>query len=246
MDTSTILTENKKVSSKFLAVVFGYMFIGLAITALTGFLWAFFLAKNYNDGAGALTEEGMGILLVSVVAAAIVSVVDSIVMLIVSARSGKAPWVGYILYALAIGVTFSVFILAPNVTADVLLEAFGLTALAFGIMFLIGYFSPVNLSPLAFVGIALLFGVLIISLFFGVWFLIAGPSATLWWNYIVSLIIVVVAMLFTGFDANQMGRMVEKGITNHNIALYCAFNLYSDFIILFVRILYILMLNKDR
>ena len=40
MDNSAIFTENKKVSTKFLAVVFGYMFIGLGITALIGFAGA--------------------------------------------------------------------------------------------------------------------------------------------------------------------------------------------------------------
>jgi FtsH-binding integral membrane protein len=43
-----------------------------------------------------------------------------------------------------------------------------------------------------------------------------------------------------------MAKSVEKGGANQNLALYCAFNMYSDFIVIFVRILYILLIAKNR
>lgn len=244
MDSSQILTENKKASTKFLAVVFGYLFIGLFVTALVGFVYAYFIAATFRDANGAFTEQGITVILVSGIAALVLSYVDSFVMLIVSAKSGKAPWVGYILYAVCMGIFMSLLLLA-GVDFYTMGEAFGITAACFGVMFLIGYFSPVDLSPLAFVGLALLIGILLVSMVFGIWYLIA-PSSTLLLDYLISLGIIVVAMLFTGYDANQMGRIAEKGMATNNVALYCAFSLYSDFIILFTRILYILLATKNR
>jgi FtsH-binding integral membrane protein len=247
MESSQILTENKKASSKFLAVVFGYMFIGLGITALIGFAFAWFMASRYGDGAGYLTDEGVTIVAITGIVAMIVAFIDSFVILFSSLRSGRAPWVGYIIYAICVGFGFSLILLIPGVSLDVVAEAFGITAACFGVMFLIGYFSPVDLSPLAFVAIALLVGLLLASMIFGIWYLaVPDARAALAYDYWTTVIIIIVTMLITGWDANNMSRWVEKGATNSNIALYCAFNLYSDFISLFIRILYFLLLAKNR
>lgn len=248
MESSKILTENKKASTKFLAVVFGYMFIGLAITALVGLGFALFMASRYTDAAtGYLSEEGTTIVAISGIVAMIVAYIDSFVILFASLRSGKAPWVGYIIYALCVGVGFSLILLVPGVSLEIVAEAFGITAACFGVMFLIGYFSPVNLSPLAFIAIALLIGLLLASLVFGIWYLAVPDSgAAIAFDYWTTVIIIIITMLITGWDANNMSRWVERGATNQNIALYCAFNLYSDFIGLFIRILYFLLLAKNR
>jgi FtsH-binding integral membrane protein len=247
MDSSQILTENKKASSKFLAVVFGYMFIGLAITALVGFAFSWFMASRYGDGAGYLTDAGVTIVAITGIVAMIVAFIDSFVILFTSLRSGKAPWVGYLIYALCVGFGFSLILLVPGMELNVVGEAFGITAGCFGIMFLIGYFSPVDLSPLAFVAIALLIGLFLSSLIFGIcWLAIPSAQAYLAYDYWTTVIIIIITMLITGWDANNMSRWVEKGATNQNIALYCAFNLYSDFISLFIRILYFLLLAKNR
>jgi FtsH-binding integral membrane protein len=101
-------------------------------------------------------------------------------------------------------------------------------------MFLIGYFSPVDLSPLAFVAIALLIG--LSSSLVDLRHLVSALSRILRDSYIAgfdywtTVIIIIITMLITGWDANNMSRWVERGATNQNIALYCAFNLYSDFI----------------
>ena len=107
MDNSAIYSEDHShVNVKFLGVVFLYMFLGLAITALTAFGFAAFLASAYRDPTGEayLNQTGQEILIFSVIGAAIVSLVDGFVLPFVSRRTGRAPWFGYILYALAMGV----------------------------------------------------------------------------------------------------------------------------------------------
>lgn len=245
MDASAVFTENKKVSTKFLGVVFGYLFIGLAISALVGFGFAFFLANSYaGEGGNYLNETGTFILAGVLIASVIGCWVDTFVISISSMKSGKAPWVGYVIYAILMGLCFSAFILIPGVTFGLIGEAFGITAAIFFVMFLIGYFSPVNLNIFAFLGIAILIGVMLCSLTFGIMALVIGTWYT--FDYLVSLAIIVACVLFIGFDAHNIGKIAERGMTNTNVALYCAFTLYGDFVALFFRILYILVLSKSR
>ena len=162
MDNSAVFSEDhKRVNTKFLGVVFLYMFLGLAITALTAFLYALTLAKLYPDPntLSQLSEQGQNVLFVSVIVAMIIAIIDSIAMPFISRKSGMAPWFGYILYALCIGVALSVVLLA-GVSYALIGEAFGITSLIFLVMAAIGAFSKANLTPLAFVGLALLLGIM--------------------------------------------------------------------------------------
>lgn len=249
MDNSAVYSEGKRVSTKFMAVVFLYMFLGLAITGLTGFLFALWLTTSYGDGAGALTDTGLTILLFSAIGAWIVALVDSFILPFAAQKSGHAPWFGYILYAVCVGIGFSLILLA-GVSFALIGEAFGLTALVFLTMFLVGYFSKADLTPLAFVGIALLVGILMVSLFWGVWMWIAYANGNygtyLLIDYGISAALIVVMMLFVAYDANRMAQIADQGMTTSNTALYCAFTLYGDFIVLFVRILYILLATQSR
>jgi uncharacterized protein len=245
MDMSKIFTANKKASSKFLATVFGYMFIGLLITAAVAFFGALAFAHFYYVD-DTITDQGANVLLAMLLVSLGVLIVDQIVMSFTVFKTGKGVTVCYIIYALIMGVFLSTFLIL-GVDFATIGEALGLTALAFGIMFLIGYFSPVNLSPLAFVAMGLFIGVLIVSLFFGVWFLISPDSgAEILFDFGISIVFLIVIMLITGWDANNMSRIAEQGVVSSNLALYCAFTLYTDFIAIFVRILYLLLLSKSR
>jgi uncharacterized protein len=243
MDNSAVFSEDhKRVNTKFLGVVFLYMFLGLAITALTAFLYALTLAKLYPDPntLSQLSEQGQNVLFVSVIVAMIIAIIDSIAMPFISRKSGMAPWFGYILYALCIGVALSVVLLA-GVSYALIGEAFGITSLIFLVMAAIGAFSKANLTPLAFVGLALLLGIMMVSTFWLIFMAFNGWGGYYLYYYAVSVGIVVVMMLFIAYDVNRMVAIADQGITTNNVALYCAFSLYGDFISLFLRILMILM-----
>lgn len=249
MDNSAIYSaDHRRVSTKFLGVVFLYMFLGLAITALTALGFAFFLATAFRDPVqpSGLSDLGQEILIFSVIGSAIVAIVDSFVMPAASRRSGKAPWFGYILYAVCMGIALSVVLLA-GVSFALIGEAFGLTSLVFLAMALVGIFSKVNLTPLAFVGISLLLGLFLLSIFWGITYwvnpglFLEGYGVT---YMVVSLILIVVMMLFTAYDVNRMVAIADQGMATKNTALYCAFSLYGDFLVLFIRILYLLLATR--
>lgn len=232
-----------KLTSKFLAAVFGYMFIGLLITAVVSLGFSYFVAARYSEN-GLLNVTGQYIVTIGGAVAIILSYVITFVNNIYSMKTGKAPWVGFLLYAVCMGVCFSLVLLS-GVDFGTIGEALGLTALSFGVVFLIGYFAKTDLSPLLLVALALLICIVFASAFWFVFYLI-NPAAFSWFNVGISVAIIIFCLLIVGFEANRMGKIVERGQGNNNLALYCAFSLYTDFIALFIRILALVSSSKKR
>ncbi len=232
-----------KITSKFLGAVFGYMFIGLLLTAIVSFGFSWFIAANYVTN-GEISETGATILLAMVIGSAILSYIVILINNIYSLKTGKAPWVGFIVYAICMGITFSVILLA-GIDFGTIGEAFGLTALAFGVMFLIGYFAKTDLSPLVFVAIALLLCIVMVSAFWFIFYLI-NPAAFSWLNVGISVAIILYCLIMVAIEANRIGKIAEKGQGNNNLALFCAFTLYTDFIAIFIKILFLILASKSR
>jgi len=229
------------ITGRFIGVVFGYMAIGLLITALAAFLFAFGIAyAAANDSSDAVVYVALFGPIAALVAAYTVTIVNSIYSL----KTGKAPWVGYIFYAIFTGIGLSIFLII-GVSFETVGMAFLIAAASFGAMFLVGYFSKANLGPLAIIAIGVLVAALLISSFYGIIFLVSPSSLTA--SYIlVSSLLVVYCLLMAAIEASRIGKIAEKGVGNNNLALYCAFSMYSDFIAIFVRILYILIIAASR
>lgn len=251
-NASYAFKEDGKASTKFLAKTFGYVGIGIAISAIVAFLYSFLLMKVFplSEGSEAfysglkLSYQGFLVAVVSAVIALIVSWIATFVSNMVSIRTHRAPWVGFIIYALAMGFLFAAIILIPGVTYGMIGQAFGISAGMFLVMFLIGYFSKADLTIFAFIGFALLFGLMMSS---GVFFIVSWVTGAFQWYYLITSIVVIIAeLLFIGFDAYRIKQIAERGMENNNLALFCAFSLYSDFITLVLHVLRILMMAKSR
>lgn len=233
-----------KLTSKFLGITFGYMFIGLFITAAVCFGYSYFIASYFGTGDGYISSDGLLVVSISTVVAFIVSYIITFANSIYSTKTGKAPWVGFILYAICMGVAFSVILLA-GIDFETIGEALAITALSFGVMFFIGYFTKTDLSPLVFALLALLICIALAVAFYGVLYLI-NPNLVSLLDFGVGIAIILFCLITVTIEANRIGAMVEQGQGNNNLALYCAFNLYTNFITLFVRILFILLASKKR
>ncbi|HBE98991.1 MAG TPA: hypothetical protein DDW18_03035, partial [Firmicutes bacterium] len=80
MEMENTVTYSQDVSgSKFLAKVFGYMFIGLLISAVVAFGWSFGLAYFCLDTDGYLTGQGYLIALISGIVCLFGSLITSVV-----------------------------------------------------------------------------------------------------------------------------------------------------------------------
>ena len=125
-----------------------------------------------------------------------------------------------------------------------IVAAFGITFFAFLGMALIGILSKRNLSALGFIGFGLLFATMLISLG-AVLFYIFAPALFNFMYVGISLVIVVALLLITAYDVWNIKKIIEKGQMSNNLALYCAFTLYVDFIAIFIRILSIIANTRN-
>lgn len=245
MEMENTATYSQDVSSsKFLGKVFGYMFIGLLISAVVAFGFSFALANLCYDADGVLTDNGYWISFITGIVCIVGCLITSTVNSVYTVKTGKAPWVGFILYAIFIGGAFSLILLG-GVSLQVVAEAFLITALAFGSMFLVGYFSKRDLNWLALVASGLAIGLMVTSLFWGIFYLIS-PAAGILMDWVVSIGILVVSMIFVAIDSYNIKKLAENGNNNTNLALFCAFNMYSDFLMIFLRVLYLLMGSSKK
>ena len=138
-----------------------------------------------------------------------------------------------IIYAVLVGVLFSS--LTIFVDWRVIGMAFGITAGIFLLMSLIAIFTKGNLAPLAMMAIGLFIGGGILALLN--WIL---RSEMIYW--IVSFVIFAAIMFITMFDIWRAKKITENGQADQNISYYLAFMMYVDFINIFIRILYFLLI----
>ena len=72
------------------------------------------------------------------------------------------------------------------------------------------------------------------------------PGAVLVYDLIFTLALAVVLLIVVAADAYNIKNIIRRGQMNDNLALYCAFTMYSDFIVIFIRVLYVLALTKSN
>lgn len=233
-----------RVSSRFYGAVFGYMFLGLLITAAVSLGWSYFVVSAFasvdSDGYVTFSNTGLMWIVGVCIASAVGCYLTSIVNNVYAIKTEKAPWVGFLLYAIFIGFAFSTFILT-GIDFATMGEAFALTAIAFGAMFLIARFSKANLAWWSLLGLGLLAAAGMMAMFWWIIYLLNPLSPTnLFFGIVISAIVLVASLLITAFDCWKMKRIIASGNDNRNLALFCAFDLYTDFLMVFIRILYLL------
>ena len=178
-----------------------------------------------------------------------ISGIGIFVMMIINSiyisKTNKAPWVGFLIFAVLYGLLFSGVLLTGVITFYTLMEALGITTGLFLIMFLLGYFSKINWNPIAFIALTMLIGVLLVSMFFGIWYLIS-PSTFMLLDFIISIIFIIAVTLIVGVDANRAAKIAASGMANNNLALFMAYNFYVDFIGIFLRVLLLLASSRNN
>ena len=237
-------SETKKLYAK----IFGFMSIGLLITfvisLIISLIFQFGFNMYYDASLDVLvgSEEGLTIFLGLLVGSSILQLILTLIISFTCLRSGRNLLIPAILYTVTMGVLVASFgMLMPWYY---IVAAFGITFFAFLGMALIGILSKRNLSALGFIGFGLLFATMLISLG-AVLFYIFAPALFNFMYVGISLVIVVALLLITAYDVWNIKKIIEKGQMSNNIALYCAFTLYVDFIAIFIRILSIIANTRN-
>ena len=237
---NTSSVQTKAGQRSLLSKTFTYMAIFLGITAAVTFSLAFLLDHFIVTEGGRIPSAYIGLMIGSGVA----QIFLTLWIFLGCLRPGKIQIIPMILYSVCMGVLMSSFTFALKPTT--LGCAFLIAALSFGGMALIGAFSK-NASGLGMVGFGLLFSILFTLCFSWIFFLFV-PEAMRGLNIAICAIVVIAVLCITAYDVNNIVRISKAGENSSNLALYLAFNLYTDFILILIRIiqLIIIVTGGDR
>lgn len=229
--------ESFKVSNSSIVGVFGWMFYGLLLTALSA-VGLFLLA-----GYGVISADlYLTITLVSSVVYLIYSFVA--VFFMGMARKKTTSVVIYSIYALLLGLVLSSILVMFDL--GTITYAFGGTCLIFGIMALYGYFTKRDLTSMASMLSMLLIGAILVSLINSLCLFLLGPAVYTTINWVISYVILAVVIGYVAFDIQRIKNAAENGALVSSIPIYLAFMLYTDFVAIFVRLVQIIAASRDN
>lgn len=212
--------------NKLFAKVFGWMFVGLMITFIT----ALYVASSDTMINNIFSTNLYWFIFVF----------EIILVVVLSARAMKMQYstaaILFCLYSFASGLTFSVFFLMFSLES--ILFVFALTAGLFGIFSLFGFFTNIDLSKLStlfFMGIIGIIMASIINMFIG--------SST--FELIISWVAIILFVGMTAYDIQKIKRLSTLGVSQNNVAIIGALELYLDFINIFIHLLRIFGNARD-
>ena len=205
--------------------MFTWLFIGLLITFATGYA----LSMNIN--------MMLNILAIGVLPIAIVEIVIAIIL---AARIQKmnplTTKILYIGYCILTGLTFSSIFVYFEMTS--LISIFIITAIIFALLALYGYTTKKDLTKLGTIIFIGLIGILIGSLLNMFIFRSAMMDTG------IAIIGVLIFVGYIAYDVNKIKYMVTY-VGEDKAAVYGAFQLYLDFINLFIRLLQLFGKRND-
>lgn len=212
--------------NKLLPKTFLWMFVGLAVTFFTGYI----VSINESMVASVLESPLLYVLLI----------LELGLVIFFSARVHKmsptTAKICFLLYSFVSGLTFSnVFLLFQ---LNSVMFVFLIAAIIFGIFGTIGYYTDFDLSGIItylIMGLCAAIICVIINMFLN--------NST--FDLVVSIIALIIFFGFTAYDVQHMKNLSNEGIDNDVVAINGAFELYLDFINIFLHLLQFIGDAKD-
>ena len=215
-------------NNKILPKVFGWMFIGLLVTFITGY----FVSMNINMLLNLFTKAGLVILLI----------VEVGLVIFLSARIHKmsptTAKICFLLYSFVTGLSFSAYFVVFELNSLILV--FLITAIVFAIFAVVGMTLKLDLTKL---GTYLMMALLAILICMIVNIFLNNST----FDLIISIIGVLIFVGYTAYDVQKIVRMSDMNmLPEENLAIYGALDLYLDFINLFVHLLQLIGNARDN
>lgn len=221
-------SDSSSMSKTFMANVFSWMFAALTITAVLAYLFASNQSLTdtlRNPETGAMSILGWVVMFAPLGFALIMGMAFN-------KLSYPVLLIFFLAYAAVNGVSFSFIFLAY--TSASIFKTFTIAAGMFGVMAVLGYTTKQDLTSFGKIMMMGLIGIIIASL---VNFFLKSSAM----EYIISIIGVVVFTGLTAYDVQKLkniGAGTElDGANGSKMAIMGAFNLYLDFINLFLMLL---------
>lgn len=213
--------ENTQVYPK----MFTWLFIGLLITFASGY-------------ALTLNEQ----LMIQVLALGIlpIAIIEIVIALVLGIRLAKmhplTMKILYVIYSILTGVTFSVIFVAFEVSS--LISIFIITAIIFALLAFYGYTTKRDLTKIGTIALIALLAIIIA----GILNIFIFKSTML--DTALTIIGVLIFIAYIAYDVNKVKQLM-LAIGEEKAAVYGAFQLYLDFINLFIRLLELFGKRRD-
>ncbi len=221
-------------TTKWASKVFLYMFMAIGITAIVTAVIGVIFSSIWPIAYGTEINVDAAKAYIALFIVAFIMYIPLILWIQFSVFKEKSrPMIPYVLYSIVMGVFISGFTMF--VPFHLIAISFGLTCFTFGIMFVIGWFTKRDLSILGMIGYGMMIGIFFIALFNIIWMLFFPGFEMIYW--VISYGMFAAMLLITIFDINRVKRIADSGEQSNKTAVLCAFNLYVDFIYIFIRIL---------
>ena len=205
--------ENNQIFTK----VFMWMFVGLLVTFGIGY----YVSLNANMLYNVFSKY----YLVLAIAEIGVAVFLSVRIRKIKPTTAK---ILYLLYTFLTGLTFSAIFVVYEITS--IIYVFGISALIFGIFAALGYFTKMDLSKIGVYLMMILIGIIICSIIN-----IFVKSDTFNLGLVIAALIIFI--IYVAYDIQVIKRNLYAIPDEENLAIYGAFQLYLDFINIFIRLL---------
>ncbi len=211
--------------NKIYSKVYLWLFIGLLVTFLTGI----YTSTNV-DALSAIFNNGFYWILV---------IVELGLAIFLSARihkmSATTARISYLLYTFLTGLTLSSIFIVYKL--DSIILVFGITAVLFLIFALIGKTTNLDLSKFGTYLLMMLLGIIICSI-------INIFLDNTMFDLVISCISIVIFLGYIAYDVQKIKKL-DGFLTDDNLAVIGAFELYLDFINIFIDLLRIFGKTDD-
>ena len=213
--------------SEYITKVFGTLSLGLCISMIVSLIISKFLYS--------IASVLGGMFLVAVIGVCIIELVIGISFSSrINKMSLKECWISYILYSFFTGLSLSTIIIIY--TEGSVVYAFMITMIVFTSMAIIGHTTKADISKFSSILFAGLISVILLSILN---FFIRSSSM----DYILSVISIIVFLGLTAYDMQKLKYYYDYYSDSdeqlNKAAVFGAFQLYLDFINLFIRIIQI-------
>lgn len=197
--------------------MFTWLFVGLLITFITGYT----LSLN--------TNLMLQVLSIGIIPIAIIEIVIALVLGIRIAKMNPITTkILYVLYSVVTGITFSTIFVAFKMSS--IISIFLITAIIFALLAFYGYTTKKDLTKLGTILFIALIGIIIGSILN--LFIFKSSS----FDMMITIIGVLIFVGYIAYDVNKVKYLMDA-VGEEKAAVYGAFQLYLDFINLFIRLL---------
>ena len=213
-----MIEENQLNTKQLFSKIFMWLFLGLLVTF----------------GVGYFVQENVSLLsfIFSNSLYVFIWIAELILAIVLSVRinkmSSKVATALYLLYTALTGLTFSTIFVVYQLES--IIFVFAITALVLLIFGLIGYKTSLDLSK---IGTLLMMGVLAIIILMVVSVFVESVQL----NLGITLLSLVIFMGYIAYDVQMIKRRLFYADNDDSLAIYGAFQLYMDFINIFIDLL---------